>query len=408
MAYHGALAALPVPLKARAGLHVGPVILRANPPEDVAHGAKPLEVEGIAKPIAARVMSLALGGQTLLTAEAREALGSYRLRVQSHGHWRIKGIADPVELFETGDDGAPFMPPPDSAKVYRVVRRGDLWLPMREVRAQPAGRARRLRRPAGRAGRAGAALRRWGAAGFGARHRRHRQDAAGSRASPGLGWVTSPAAPGSATCRRRATSTASCMPWRRDWTCRWALGDPVVQLGHAIAGRGALPGDPGQLRADHPTRRGHARALARPRRRGALPGDHARGAGPARRGGAGAGAARPARCAGAVQPPRRIGQARLPAQRRGQGRDPAARQAARRAAAGHRTGGGARARDAAAHAAVAHGPALQAARRGRRASGPPGDAARRFRLVVGAAFRGREGGAGAAVGVRGRLHVGSG
>jgi predicted ATPase/class 3 adenylate cyclase/Tfp pilus assembly protein PilF len=133
LAYHAALAGLPVPLKARAGLHVGAVILRANPPEDVAHGAKPLEVEGIAKPIAARVMSLAMGGQTLLTSEARAALGDTTLRVQSHGHWRIKGIVEPVELFEVGDERAPFVPPPDSAKVYRVIQRDELWLPVRDV-----------------------------------------------------------------------------------------------------------------------------------------------------------------------------------------------------------------------------------------------------------------------------------
>ena len=72
LAYHRALAALPVPLKARAGLHVGPVILRENSAEDVARGAKPLEVDGLAKPTAARVMSLARGGQTLLTPEARD------------------------------------------------------------------------------------------------------------------------------------------------------------------------------------------------------------------------------------------------------------------------------------------------------------------------------------------------
>ena len=71
LAYHRALAALPVPLKARAGLHVGPVILRENSADDVARGAKPLEVDGLAKPTAARVMSLARGGQTLLTPEAR-------------------------------------------------------------------------------------------------------------------------------------------------------------------------------------------------------------------------------------------------------------------------------------------------------------------------------------------------
>ena len=133
VAYHAALAALPQPLRARAGLHVGTVILRHNPPEDVAHGAKPVEVEGIAKPLAARVMSLALGGQTLLTAEARAAVGDTPLRVQSHGFWRIKGLAEPVELFEAGDEGAPFTPPPDSGKVYRVVRDGELWLPRREI-----------------------------------------------------------------------------------------------------------------------------------------------------------------------------------------------------------------------------------------------------------------------------------
>ena len=74
LAYHRALKDLD--LKARAGLHVGDVILRENSAEDVARGAKPLEVEGIAKPTAARVMGLALGGQTLATSEAIDALGN--------------------------------------------------------------------------------------------------------------------------------------------------------------------------------------------------------------------------------------------------------------------------------------------------------------------------------------------
>jgi len=134
LAYHRSLAGLDVPLKARAGLHVGPVTLRENHLEDVAQGAKPIEVEGVAKPITARVMSLAQGGQTLLTADARAALGATALRVQGHGHWRIKGLEEPFELFEVGEEGAPFTPPPDSAKVYRVVRRNELWVPMREIR----------------------------------------------------------------------------------------------------------------------------------------------------------------------------------------------------------------------------------------------------------------------------------
>jgi predicted ATPase/class 3 adenylate cyclase len=133
LAYHRALAALPVPLKARAGLHLGPVILRENAPEDVARGAKPLEVDGLAKPTAARVMSLAQGGQLLLTAEARDALGRTRLRLRSHGHWAIKGVAEPLELFEARDDEAPFEAPPDGDKVWRVARSGERWLPVAEI-----------------------------------------------------------------------------------------------------------------------------------------------------------------------------------------------------------------------------------------------------------------------------------
>ncbi|MBN8492991.1 MAG: tetratricopeptide repeat protein [Burkholderiales bacterium] len=131
--YHHALADMPTPLKARAGLHVGPVILRENSPEDVARGAKPLEVDGLAKPTAARVMSLARGGQTLLTPEAREDLGKTVLKTQSHGHWQIKGVADPIELFEVGFPEDRFVAPSDSEKVFRVVKTGDWWMPVKDI-----------------------------------------------------------------------------------------------------------------------------------------------------------------------------------------------------------------------------------------------------------------------------------
>ena len=84
LAYHQALASLPVPLKARAGLHVGPVILRENDVDDVALGAKPLEVEGLAKPTTARVMALAQGGQTLISDE------------RTRWRWRWPALADAV------------------------------------------------------------------------------------------------------------------------------------------------------------------------------------------------------------------------------------------------------------------------------------------------------------------------
>ena len=131
--YHRALESLPVPLSARAGIHLGPVILRENSPEDIARGAKPLEVDGIAKPTAARVMSLARGRQTLLSAEARRALVDAALKVRSHGHWAVKGIDAPLELFEVADHDDAFMLPGDGDKGYRVVRSGERWLPVAQV-----------------------------------------------------------------------------------------------------------------------------------------------------------------------------------------------------------------------------------------------------------------------------------
>ena len=136
LAYHEALAALD--LSARAGLHVGPVTLRENAPEEVARGAKPIEVEGIAKPLAARVMSLARGGQTLLTQAALTALGDTlpgAATVEAHGHYRLKGIAEPIEIFEIGVRGrATFVPPEDTEKAVRMIRADDGWQPVREVR----------------------------------------------------------------------------------------------------------------------------------------------------------------------------------------------------------------------------------------------------------------------------------
>ena len=133
LAYHQALASLTVPLKARAGLHVGPVILRENHEADVARGAKPLEVEGLAKPTTARVMALAQGGQTLVSESARRALDGLPWPMQSHGHWVVKGLGEPIELFEVGLRAEVFAAPPDGDKAHRVVRVGERWLPVRQI-----------------------------------------------------------------------------------------------------------------------------------------------------------------------------------------------------------------------------------------------------------------------------------
>ncbi len=63
VAYHDTLTQLGeelgVELTARVGIHHGEVALWQNSPADVARGAKPVEVAGIAKQTAARVMALA-------------------------------------------------------------------------------------------------------------------------------------------------------------------------------------------------------------------------------------------------------------------------------------------------------------------------------------------------------------
>lgn len=133
LAYHQALAALEPPMTARAGVHLGPLTLRESSDDDVAGGAKRVEVDGLVKPITARVMATALGAQTLLTTDVVRALGATEWRLHSHGHWQLKGLPAPLELYEVAATGAPFRPPQDDVKAYRVVRQGEVWLPARQI-----------------------------------------------------------------------------------------------------------------------------------------------------------------------------------------------------------------------------------------------------------------------------------
>ncbi len=133
LAYHRALRSLETLLKARVGIHVGPVSLRENSELDKLRGAPPFEIDGVSLPTVARVMATAMGGQTLLTGAAVLALGPTTLKTRTHGHWRLKGLSDPLELFEIGDDESPLEPPPDSAKSYRVVRSLGEWAPASKI-----------------------------------------------------------------------------------------------------------------------------------------------------------------------------------------------------------------------------------------------------------------------------------
>jgi len=131
---HARIAALArdhaIRLGARAGIHCGEAITRENSPDAVAHGAKPLEVEGLAKAICARVCSLAGADQTLLTHDAfeeaqyarRDAFGDPgHLRWLSHGLYTLKGVDDALLIHEVGREGhAPLAPPQDVEKARHL------------------------------------------------------------------------------------------------------------------------------------------------------------------------------------------------------------------------------------------------------------------------------------------------
>ena len=177
-------------LAARVGLHVGPVTLRENSPQDVARGAKPVEVEGVAKPLAARVMALAQGGQLLVTrCGARGA----RRRAPGRRAPRV-----PRSLSSERHRGAG-RHPRDRRGSHRGLRaaarqrqglsrraRGRLVVARAPGPAQPAGRARQLRRSCARAARSCRPPRRGPAPDHGARPGRHGQDALRAPLRPGV------------------------------------------------------------------------------------------------------------------------------------------------------------------------------------------------------------------------------
>jgi TolB-like protein/class 3 adenylate cyclase len=133
-------------MTSRVGIHLGEVVLRANSPEDVARGAKPVEVEGLAKAVAARVMSLAGNGRILLTRAAydfahRGAVGTKEeapLRWAEHGRYRLAGIEDPVEVCEVASpEGAELTRPPDSEKARRAEEQGVVAGPLAAAQTEP-------------------------------------------------------------------------------------------------------------------------------------------------------------------------------------------------------------------------------------------------------------------------------
>ncbi len=117
-------------LSVRIGLHLGEV---TEIDKDLDGQRK---VVGLPADIAARIMGLAQGGQILLT---RASFDSARQNIRCHpsmpgdgspppeikwmayGRYAIKGLEEPMEIFEVGAEGiAPFTAPPDNDKAKRA------------------------------------------------------------------------------------------------------------------------------------------------------------------------------------------------------------------------------------------------------------------------------------------------
>ncbi len=116
------------PLSARVGIHFGEVVVWENAPASIANGAKPLEVEGVAKPVTARLMALAHPGQILISeaaeamarrAESESGFPAGAVRWLAHGRYHFKGLSQPLTVHEVGDSGiAPLRAPAASAKAW--------------------------------------------------------------------------------------------------------------------------------------------------------------------------------------------------------------------------------------------------------------------------------------------------
>ena len=121
----------------RIGIHVGEVVIKEDQPT-----AKPRDLYGIPIDTCARIMSLAAGGQTLMSRFAfdtarpmlrGEELGD--LQWLNHGAYQLKGIDEPIEVCEVRVAGHATSPPTTNEKASRLSTDGDQvlgWRPALE------------------------------------------------------------------------------------------------------------------------------------------------------------------------------------------------------------------------------------------------------------------------------------
>lgn len=115
------------PLRVRGGVHMGETVR-------VSRGERDGKLLGLAIDTTARVMSLALPSQILLTRHAFDSVRQQVVETEAgrsvtwlaHGQYQFKGVEDALEVFEAGVQGvSPLSPPPDTDKARRVLVAGE-------------------------------------------------------------------------------------------------------------------------------------------------------------------------------------------------------------------------------------------------------------------------------------------
>ena len=112
----------------RVGIHLGEVFVE----ERGAGAEKPLDLHGIQVDTTARIMSLANPDQILMSRVAAENArqvmrgmqieGLASIQWVTHGHYDMKGVEDPIEIVEVGEQGRSYLRAPfDSEKARRIV-----------------------------------------------------------------------------------------------------------------------------------------------------------------------------------------------------------------------------------------------------------------------------------------------
>lgn len=114
-------------LSCRIGIHWGSIIEVKQHDYYVTANAKKFELEGINKNIAARIMSICLPKQVLLSKQAIDEYKRYPAKKIKKGTlyacvglYKFKGVKKPYQIYAVGVENEALQPPPSSEKVLRL------------------------------------------------------------------------------------------------------------------------------------------------------------------------------------------------------------------------------------------------------------------------------------------------